>query len=302
MRGVRALSSVVLASTLLGGCSSLPLRSERDSTPPERTAPRESELETRVLELRRQAAMAEAEIRMLRRQLAALTVEVERLAAGERETAARGTSPAPFSGRADEVEQRGSLPAIEQSDLDPVPATPPDYATPEAQVVDVGPDTPGQGTAAAREQDPESWVAVTPEDAAPASPPRASAPVSMAGQSVYDRGYTLYHQGRYEDAEKSFERFLAEHGNTDLADNAQFWIGESRFARQDYSGARLAFQEVLDRYPEGNKGADAVFKLGECLLRLGDPAAARRQFEEVLTRYPGSAASVMAEERLAELR
>jgi tol-pal system protein YbgF len=119
------------------------------------------------------------------------------------------------------------------------------------------------------------------------------------GQSIYDQGYTLYHQGRYVDAESSFQRFLQAYGSTELGDNAQFWIGESRFARQDYHGALAAFQEVVDRFRAGNKVGDALLKTGDCLARLGDGAAAAQRYRQVTERFPGSAAAAMAEERLA---
>jgi len=46
-------------------------------------------------------------------------------------------------------------------------------------------------------------------------------PVEPAAQALYDRGYSLFHQGRYLDAEATFQRFLQAYSETDLSDNAQ---------------------------------------------------------------------------------
>jgi TolA-binding protein len=57
----------------------------------------------------------------------------------------------------------------------------------------------------------------------------------------------------------------------------------------------------LQRYPEGNKVPDALIKEGDCLAGLGDKDGARGRYEEVSRRFPGSAAAVMAEERIRDL-
>ncbi len=265
--------ALLLALSTIVGCASLPGTSRSSSSSGGQATGDDAVQRARIHELQKQAAMAQAEIRLLRRQLAELTIEVERLAAREEPVASsesRSRVPESLSAPLESP----STPPIEQTDLEPVRVQPPaPMEPPPPQVV-----TSTQG-------DP--------------SPNEGTVPISPAGQSIYDRGYTLYHQGRYLDAETSFQRFLQGHGGTDLADNAQFWIGESRFARQDYLGASLAFQEVLDRFPDGNKTADALLKVGDCLHRLDDPAGARARFEEVLSRFPGSVAAVMAEERLA---
>ena len=126
-------------------------------------------------------------------------------------------------------------------------------------------------------------------------------PVEPAAQALYDRGYTLYHQGKYLDAEASFQRFLQAYPATELSDNAQFWIGESRYSRGDTRGALAAFREVLQKYPAGNKVPDALIKEGDCLEKLGDRDGARDRYSEVKRRFPDSGAAVMAEDRLAGL-
>lgn len=142
-----------------------------------------------------------------------------------------------------------------------------------------------------------------PDEPTPSPPAadREATPVSAAGQAVYDRGYALYHQGRYLDAESTFQRFLAEHGSTDLADNARYWIGEARHARGDVPGALAAFRETVERHPTGNKVPDALLKAGQALDELGDRESSREMYRELIRRYPQSDAASVAERRLRSM-
>ncbi|HSL81298.1 MAG TPA: tol-pal system protein YbgF, partial [Thermoanaerobaculia bacterium] len=125
--------------------------------------------------------------------------------------------------------------------------------------------------------------------------------VTAEAQALYDRGYTLYHQGRYVDAESSFQRFIQAYPSTELTDNAQYWIGESRLARGDVSGALAAFRETVERHPEGNKVPDALLKVGEAMASLGDVEGAREAYQEVIRRFAGTTAAAVARDRLQGL-
>lgn len=150
-------------------------------------------------------------------------------------------------------------------------------------------DIPPPPRASTVSPEPEQPVAVEP------------GPLSAEAQELYDRGYTLYHQGLYIDSESAFQQFLSAHPRSELADNAHYWIGECRFARADFRGALAAFGETVQRYPEGNKVPDALLRQADTLARLGDIERARETYAEVIRRFPTSAAALGAEERRAEL-
>lgn len=253
------------------------------------------QMKQRILDLQEKAAMAEVELEQLRQQVARLEerprseapvveVDVAELVVEQ---------PAIESGwQRGESQRRGVL---EESDL-PLEQEPPVMPQVTAGQFVGGEEIPSTSASGS------IGSTMPPSSAEPSSGSAASDPVVPAAQALYDRGYTLYHQGRYLDAEASFQRFLQAYPRTELSDNAQFWIGESRYSRGDLSGALSAFRETLQQYPAGNKVPDALVKEGDCLAGMGDRDGARRSYDEVARRFPGSAAAVMAGERIDDLQ
>jgi len=263
-----------------------------------------AEMKERILELQEKATVADVEIARLRSQVATL----ERRLAGETGTTGSGSvAGSDASPQREPVLEAGEpdpviMVEVEESDLD----SPPTSATAEEVVAVAVPATTTDSSSESSEiatTGPPAQPETASESPQIVSPAQSSnfEPVDAAGQALYDRGYTLYHQGRYLDAEASFQRFLQANPSTELSDNAQFWIGESRYARGDIRGALAAFRETLQRYPDGNKVPDAMIKEGDCLASLGDRDGARSRYEEVIRRFGSSAAAIMAEERLAAL-
>ena len=267
MNRISLLSVVVAMALLIGGCASSGQSSGQIDTSRD-----VSEMKERILELQEQAAVTQVELDRLRAQVTTL----EKMVVGEAVAVVAASAPTaePMSSEPPTAAMgSASEPAIEESDLEPVAAV----AT-------------GAVATTGLESDP-----VASQDRS------ALQPVEPAAQALYDRGYTLYHQGKYLDAEASFQRFLQAYPNTELSDNAQFWIGESRYARGDIRGSLAAFREVLQKYPQGNKVPDSLIKEGDCLENLGDRDGARDRYNEVMQRFPDSGAAIMAEDRLADL-
>lgn len=226
-----------------------------------------AELKRRVLELQRQAARSEIEIDRLRARIAQLEGGAPPSARSP-----RTTPPTPPE------------PIVEDLDDDTPPVGPTDE--PVLEEVDLP------------EEDIPVERPARPAPSEPALRTSRAVEVSEAGQALYDRGYALYHQGRYLDAESTFDRFLSEYGGTELADNARYWIGEARYARGDLEGALESFREAVERDPSGNKVPDALLKAGQVLDDLGDADAAREMYRELLRRFPESDAAAVAERRL----
>jgi tol-pal system protein YbgF len=267
---VLALAALAL---LLGGCGGGLLGDPR-------TAPTEAdELRRQNVELRRDKTVAEVELARLRQEVARLEAGL----AAIREELARAAPPAGSGTAPGAAGPRltPAPPAVEEEDLADEELVPPP-----------APPTPVPAPPA-----PASPVPASP---VPAPAPAARA-VDAAARALYDESYALFHEERYAESEAGFERFLELYPRTDLADNAQFWIGECRFARGEHERALEAFMRTVEAYPEGNKVPDALLKAGRCLERMGEGAAAAATYEEIVSRFGASAAAVAARERLAEL-
>jgi tol-pal system protein YbgF len=107
--------------------------------------------------------------------------------------------------------------------------------------------------------------------------------------------------GNHEYAAQGLRSFLDQHPKDELADNAQYWLAETYYARKRYSLALVEFQKVVDRYPRGNKLPDALLKIGYCEAQLGKRADAIAILRRLVRAYPASGPAVLARGKLEEL-
>ena len=116
-------------------------------------------------------------------------------------------------------------------------------------------------------------------------------PAVSEPQQRYDQAFDLLQRQQLDEAEAAFADFLARFPASDLADNAQYWIGEARLRRGDVDAALTAFRAVVEDHPQGNKVPEALFKVAHCLGEQGDRPAADEVYRELVQRYPESAAA-----------
>ena len=83
-----------------------------------------------------------------------------------------------------------------------------------------------------------------------------------ADQAAYNQAFDILKAGKYADAIKAFQQFLQSWPQSSLADNAQYWLGESYYVTRDFQSAAAAFQTVLDRWPDSRKAPDALVETG----------------------------------------
>jgi tol-pal system protein YbgF len=125
------------------------------------------------------------------------------------------------------------------------------------------------------------------------------APPSEADtKRLYDQAYKDLTRGNYSLALIGFRDFLQRSPASDLADNAQYWIGECFYAQRDYSPAVTEFLKVEEAYPRGDKVPAALLKIGFSFLQLEDRASARRYLNQVVEQYPNSEEAVSARNKL----
>ena len=71
---------------------------------------------------------------------------------------------------------------------------------------------------------------------------------------LYNTALGDYNAGKNDLASQEFTQYLQAYGNTDLAGNAQYYLGEIDYRKGNYQAAIQDYNKVLDQYPGGNKG------------------------------------------------
>lgn len=166
----------------------------------------------------------------------------------------------------------------------------------------VFPRQPSLTDPAAAGQDPAAAAAGDPGQAPPpveAGGNPASPPASPDG--LYRSAYEDYMRGNYDLAAQGFQDYLKQWGTTDLADNAQYWIGECYDAQGLSQEALDAYAEVLERYPTSDKAAAAQLKKGLLYLKLGDQGQGVVNLQYVVFEHPGTREAELAREKLRSL-
>ncbi len=130
------------------------------------------------------------------------------------------------------------------------------------------------------------------------SPAAGSQP---SADTLYSNGLRDITGGKYDLARQEFLDYLKYYPATDLASNAQFYLGEISFAQKQYGQAATEYEKVFVNYPKSFKLAPAHLKRGLALLEIGQKVSAVRELREVIRRYPGTDEEKRARAKLHEL-
>ena len=120
-------------------------------------------------------------------------------------------------------------------------------------------------------------------------------------QVLYNASKDSFDQGRFEEGIEGFTTFLDRYPKSELADNAQYWIGECYMALGRYDLAIPAYEEVKKKYPKGNKVPDAMLKQAMAFLEIDDKTSTRILLKRIISTFPESDQAKVAEQRLKTL-
>ena len=131
----------------------------------------------------------------------------------------------------------------------------------------------------------------------------ASMPPSAAPSAdlLYSNGLRDLNGKKYDLASQEFGDYLKFYGNTDLASNAQFYIGELFYFQQQYDKAIDALSKVIDNYPKSFKLVSAHFYRALSLIALGEKNSGVSELRMVVKTYPGTDEERRAKAKLQEL-
>lgn len=243
-----------------------------------------------MMDLVIQVQQLQDEVRMLRGMLEDQTMELENLGNRQRDqyldldqriTDLRGSSSGPIVAGAPTtsgaVTTAGSY------------STPPQVSpTARQDVPEVRPalDTPSSVTGLATPDTQAREIAASPE----------------GEKAAYDQAFQSLKDLKYAAAAEQFLNFVGQYPNSEYADNAQYWLGESYYVTRNYDIALEAFQRLLSNYPDSPKVADGLLKIGYTHYELKQWDQARAALVQVQEQYPDTTLARLAGSRLRSMK
>lgn len=105
-------------------------------------------------------------------------------------------------------------------------------------------------------------------------------------ESLYERSNESLLRRQFGEAEAGFSTFLQKYPDHSLSGSAQYWLGETYYAQNDYKRAAANFLQGYKKYPTSRRAPDSLLKLGISLNRLGQGEQACAAFSAVSAEYP----------------
>jgi len=151
-----------------------------------------------------------------------------------------------------------------------------------------------------RDLEEKSSPPPSPVPGVPGDTSRAAAPASGAPgpATLYKLAFDQMSRGSHTTARSGFQTLLEQYPTSDLAPDAQYYIGETLQAEGNTSGADSVFSLVVSKYPSAPRAATALYKHGLFLQKAKRTSEARQAFQTVIDKYPRSDEASLAREQL----
>jgi len=110
-----------------------------------------------------------------------------------------------------------------------------------------------------------------------------------------------YFRGNYDLALSEFRQYVETYPSSEMADNAQYFIGEILVAQNKKSDALAAFEKVKTVNPSGDKTAPALYKRAMVLIEMGQREEAVVQLLVLFKDYSKTKEGELAFQKLQEI-
>jgi tol-pal system protein YbgF len=137
--------------------------------------------------------------------------------------------------------------------------------------------------------------------ALPALPPPPIVPIGTSPQKLFDSAHADYTLAQYDLAIAGFEAVIKYFPGTELAAEAQVYIGHSHFQAGRNESAIEAYDLAIQNYPKAPDVPDAYYRKGIALRNLKQLDQAREAFEHVVKTYPDSSAALLSQQQIPSL-
>lgn len=183
--------------------------------------------------------------------------------------AAQGNYGLPDQGTYGQPAQSGSLPAGSNGYAAAVPEGVQPYSAAAGQP------QPAQAPSAG------TWGQPSPQ-------PVLQVPQKDISLALFDAGVNAFNARKYEEAQRSFSDFLKNYKSHNLAPEAQYYLAECYFQRNQFADAALAYDTVIKKFPKSTRAPGAYLKQGISFSKLNQGAAAKARMQELIKKFPNS--------------
>lgn len=118
--------------------------------------------------------------------------------------------------------------------------------------------------------------------------PELKVPQKDISLALFDSGVNDYNARKYQAAERSFQDFLKNYPKHSQAAEAQYYLGECAFQRNQFPQAALEYDAVIKKYPKSSSVPGAYIKQAICFSKMKQPEAAKMQMQAVISKFPNS--------------
>jgi len=162
---------------------------------------------------------------------------------------------------------------------------------------------PSAGTAS-----PGALEGGTAADGASGAAPAAGDVGSESAAQLYNQAQRSFINQDWESARAQYEEYLQRFPQTDLAENAQYWLALSYAklaeSRQDlglYQQSVQGFEQLRSAYPSSSKVPTSLYDQAEVHLQLQQRDRAIALLRQIVDEYPMAPTAVRAKSKLQEL-
>tara|TARA_B100000686_G_scaffold354737_1_gene466841 strand:- start:603 stop:2321 length:1719 start_codon:yes stop_codon:yes gene_type:complete len=128
-----------------------------------------------------------------------------------------------------------------------------------------------------------------------------STTVSLEEQESYDQAFNMLKQSRYEEAALEFANFLRTYRNSQLTDDAWYWMAEAYYVSRNYDEALKAYQTVVNYFTNSPRIPASRLKIGYIQYEISDYESSRETLTTLLQDFPAHRVAVSAQARLRKM-
>lgn len=134
--------------------------------------------------------------------------------------------------------------------------------------------------------------------------------VRMAAEEYFKRGEEAFQKKRYDKAIDNFNMVLLNSPGGELADDAQYYLGDCYFEKKEYLLAASEYQQLTERYSYSPLVEKAYFRIAlsyfeqspKYPLDQQSTVRALQYFQDFIDAYPASELRPEAEEKITDIR